>query len=188
MGPAAAAAPDEAAGTGADPGRHRRGRRRNRLRRELHEPRARPDGAAGGADVSGDAARVREPPGFGVDLLVRPAVFAGESGTARKYVPAGQHVLVPGRAPDHDTGHVSDTENVSDDDQASDQISDTDTDTDHVYAGFDAYAYSHSHEPDIATPASAFVAFVRVHHPHFGQHARVPADVRSALVTGGASG
>ena len=114
-GPAAAtAAPDEAAGAGPDPRRHRRGRRRDRLRRELHEQFARQDRAAGGADVSGDVSgdstRVGGPGGLvGVDCPVCPAVFADESGTEHKHVPAGQHVLLSGHAPVHDSDDVRDT-------------------------------------------------------------------------------
>ena len=111
---AAAAAPDEAAGAGPDPRRHRRGRRRDRLRRELHEQFARPDRAARGANVSGDVSgnstRVGGPGGLvGVDCPVCPAVFADESGTEHKHVPANQHVLLSGHAPVHDSDDVRDT-------------------------------------------------------------------------------
>ena len=99
-GPAAAAAPDEAAGAGAHPRRHRRGGRRGRVRGDLvHRAAVHPAGAAGGADILGDGARVRGPGGHVVDD--RPVCFAErvlvEFGAV--HVAADQHVLVADRAP-----------------------------------------------------------------------------------------
>ena len=138
------------------------------------EPAARPDGAAGGADVPGDGARVREPGGCRIDLPVRltQPVFVGEFGTVHGHVPVGasQHVLIPGHTADHDAD-VRDTDHVSDTDEVHVDV--------HVDVGFgvriDLFLRAREHGHVISP---ALVAFVRVHHHfHLSQHPSVPADL-----------
>jgi hypothetical protein len=136
---AAAAAPGEAAGAGADPRRHRRSGWRDGLRRELDEPLA--DTAAGsarGRDVIGVAALVRTERRVPV-ALPEPVFLLAE------HVPvaAGLHtvfVLIAGASVDdaddiHDTDDLDLTDHVhhADDIHHADYVHDAD----YVHVGFD---------------------------------------------------
>ena len=106
-GPAAATAPDEAAGAGAHPRRHRRSGRRGRVRGDLVHGAGRPTQLEqpGGADIPGDGARIRGPGGqVGNDRAVRVAerVVVGAfgwrvHGRSRR----GSVLIHPDDAPDH---------------------------------------------------------------------------------------
>src|SRR6185437_15674447 len=175
-GPAAAAAPDEAAGSGAHPRRHRRGGRRGRLRRDLVLRAAvHPPGAAGGADILGDGARDRGPGGHVVDD--RPVCFAERVLVGAVHVAADEHVLIADHAPDH---HV--THNVAD--YLAHYLADYlayDV-TIGVHLGFDVRVRIDL----VGSAAVVGVAFVLV-RIYVGELTRVPAVIRSGVVTAGSS-
>ena len=150
---AAAAAPDEAAGAGADPRRHRRGGRRDGLRAELDEPLDdTPAGSARGRDVVGVAALVRT--GQRVLVPLAEPVFL-----LAEHVPvaAGLHAVFVqfAGAPVDDADHVHDADDLD----LTDYVHDADDihHADHVYVvvGFRIGQHVHVVKPSSSAPASS---------------------------------